>query len=157
MFKRLLSLLTVLLALAPLQAPAGADTDSALLLVTGAYYDEGGRVLVRARPARVELPLGGGGQDYRLVEGAEQVFELRRDAYIAVPQDIPLERAMIRQTQAVDFPVYFSEFMQILEQAAFETLPPEKGDGILYTEYSLLYQAAVSGDSILSLTYHPLD
>ena len=154
--KRFLSLLIVCLGFAGLTA-AAEQADSALLLVTGAYYDESGRVLVKARPARVELPLGGGEQDYRLVEEAEQLFELREDAYVAVPQEIPLDGAVIRQTQARDFPVYFSEFLQILQQARFETLPPEKGDGILYTEYSLLYQAAVSGDSILSLTYHLLD
>ena len=41
--------------------------------------------------------------------------------------------------------------------AGFLIAPPEKGDGIRYTQYSLLYQAAVSGDSILSLMYHQLD
>lgn len=154
--KRFLPLLIVCLGLAPLTALA-EQADSALLLVTGAYYDESGRVLVKARPARVELPLGGGEQDYRLVEEPEQVFELRQDAYIAVPQDIPVAGAVITQAQAQDFPIYISEFMQNLEQADFEVAPPDKGDGIRYTEYSLLYQAAVAGDSILSLTYHKLD
>ena len=59
--------------------------------------------------------------------------------------------------QAQDFPLYINDFKYSLEHTAFLIAPPEKGDGIRYTQYSLLYQAAVSGDSILSLMYHQLD
>ena len=56
--KRWISLLMSMVSLLPLAAMAQQETDSALLVVTGAYYDESGRVMVTARPARVELPQG---------------------------------------------------------------------------------------------------
>ena len=155
--KRWISLLMSMVSLLPLAAVAQQETDSALLVVTGAYYDESGRVMVTARPARVELPQGAPREAYRLVEENELVFELREDAYIAVPQTIPLDKAEIAQAQAQDFPLYINDFKYSLEHTAFLIAPPEKGDGIRYTQYSLLYQAAVSGDSILSLMYHQLD
>lgn len=142
--KRWMSLLIVLLGLAPLVCLAGQEADSALLLVT-------------ARPARVELPQGAPQADYRLVEEGERVYELHQEAYVAVPEDIPVEGTEIRQAQVQDFPIYISEFKQSLEHTAFLIDPPEKGDGIPYTEYSLLYRAAVAGESILSLTYYQLD
>ena len=107
--------------------------------------------------AIVELPQGAPREAYRLVEENELVFELREDAYIAVPQSIPADEAEIAQAQAQDFPLYINDFKYSLEHTAFLIAPPEKGDGIRYTQYSLLYQAAVSGDSILSLMYHQLD
>ena len=155
--KRWMSLLIVLLGLMPLAGLASQETDSALLLVTGAYYGEDGQVLVTARPARVELPEGAPQTDYRLVEEGERVYELHQEAYVAVPEDIPVEGTEIRQAQVQDFPIYISEFKQSLEHTAFLIDPPEKGDGIPYTEYSLLYRAAVAGESILSLTYYQLD
>ena len=80
--KRWISLLVSMVSLLPLAALAQQETDSALLVVTGAYYDESGRVMVTARPARVELPQGAPREAYRLVEENELVFELREDAYI---------------------------------------------------------------------------
>ena len=93
--KRWISLLMSMVSLLPLAAMAQQETDSALLVVTGAYYDESGRVMVTARPARVELPQGAPREAYRLVEENELVFELREDAYIAVPQSIPADQAEI--------------------------------------------------------------
>lgn len=155
--KRWMSLLIAVLGVSPLAALAQQETDSALLLVTGAYYDESGRVMVTARPARVELPQGAPQEAYRLAEESELVFELREDAYIAVPQTIPADEAEITQASAQDFPVYISDYKYSLEHTAFLIAPPDKGDGIRYTQYSLLYQAAVAGDSILSLMFHQLD
>ena len=66
--KRWISLLISMVSLLPLAAMAQQETDSALLVVTGAYYDESGRVMVTARPARVELPQGAPREAYRLVE-----------------------------------------------------------------------------------------
>lgn len=151
--KRCLSLLMMLAGLAALPALAQGETDSALLLVTGAYYDESGQVMVTARPARVELPQGAPQEQYRLVEEAEQTFSLMPDAYLSVPQSIPIAQVDLAQAATADFPIYLNDFMRSLSNASFSAAPPEKGDGIGYTQYSLLYRAAVSGNSILSLTY----
>lgn len=151
---RLKRLMAVLLLCLWVAGSAAAEAPSGmLLLLTGAFYDEEGQVLVTARPARVELPEGARSDEYILVEDFEETYSLRADAYVAVPAELPIYEVRLLQSQAEDFPIYLNEFLRKMDQTKFELEPPEKGNGIFYRDYSLLYHAAVQAGEIASLTY----
>ena len=96
--KRFLSIMALVISLAaapaalagqPQSAPA-EQTRSALLLLTGAYYDtQGEGVVVTACPARMEVPPGALESSYILIEEAEQTYILAPEAYVTVPQVSP--------------------------------------------------------------------
>ena len=148
------TLALVLVMLALLCGAALAEEDvSTLLVVTGAYYDVAGDVKVTARPARVELPQGAGGDEYILVEGAEETFGLRQDAYLAVPAELPVYEVRLQQAAPEEFPIYLTDFIARMDSTGYGEEPPSKGDGIAYRVYSLLYSAAVSKGEIASMTF----
>lgn len=149
--KRLLTLIMILLALTGVALGEGAQ--GMLMLVTGAYYDSEGGIKVVAKPARVELPEGARGDEYILVEEPQEVYPLRSDAYLAVPADLPIYEVRLQQARAEDFPIYLNELLNKIDSVEFSAEPPEKGDGIPYREYSLLYRAALLEGQIASLTF----
>lgn len=152
--KRLLSITALVVSLAAASAALAEQPQSALLVVTGAYYDaQGEDVVVTARPARLEVPPGAQEDGYILAEEVEQTYTLAPAAYVAVPQDIPVHDVQLLQTEAAEFPVYLTEFKHKLDTTAFAQEPPHKGDSIPYTAYSLLYRAAIQDGVIASLTY----
>ncbi|NLD33301.1 MAG: hypothetical protein GX653_00155 [Clostridiales bacterium] len=155
--KRFLSIAVLLFSLGAARAVLAEQPNSALLMVTGAYYDASGEdVLITARPARVEVPPGAPEDSYILIEDGEQTYALAKEAYVAVPQGIPVYDVRLQQAQAADFPMYLHEFKHRLDTTAFAQEPPNKGDGIPYTAYSLLYRAAIREGIIASLTYYEL-
>lgn len=152
--KRFLSIAVLLFSLGAARAVLAEQPNSALLMVTGAYYDASGEdVLITARPARVEVPPGAPEDRYILIEDGEQTYALAKEAYVAVPQGIPVYDVQLQQAQAADFPMYLHEFKHQLDTTAFAQEPPYKGDSIPYTAYSLLYSAAIQEGMIASLTY----
>ena len=154
--KRRVALIGLLLSMMACGPALAEQAQGMLLVVTGAYYSPEGRVMVTGKPARVELPQGAQGDEYILVEEAEQAFALNGDAYIAVPADAPDGDVQILQSSAADFPIYLTEYLALMDSLAPAQQPPDKGDGISYREYGRLYRAAVQQGVISFMTFCPL-